>query len=261
MKIEQSVILITGGASGLGENMAIYLAEKGADIFICDLAEDKGKKIEEESGGKIKFIKCDVTDEKNVEDMITNIKNKAGRLDALINSAGILYTEETANETKTHSLAAFEKVWRVNTYGAFNVSKHAAKLMIENASKNKELENPDNGCIIFVSSVSGIEGRMGKIAYSMSKAALIGMTLPMARDLGQWKIRVNTIAPLMIETPMIADWKNSDTGQKLMECIPLKKFGKPQNVSELIEFLIKNDFMNGETIRIDGGGRLGHFGG
>ena len=100
---------------------------------------------------------------------------------------------------------------------------------------------------------------MGKLAYSMSKAALIGMTLPMARDLGKWRIRVNTIAPLMIETPMTADWKFSEVGKKLMDCIPLKRFGKTRHVSEVVELLIKNDYMNGETIRIDGGGRLGHF--
>lgn len=260
MRLENCVVLVTGGASGLGENMARYFMDKGAVVWICDLAEEKGEKIEEETKKKIRFIKCDVTNEEQVKSMMFIIKKENGRLDVLVNSAGILSTEDTINEKgETHSLQSFEKVFKINTLGAFNVSKHAAKLMVENAERNKKETNPDNGLIIFISSVSGIEGRKGKLAYSMSKAALIGMTLPLARDLGKWKIRVNTIAPLMIETPMIADWKESETGKKLMECIPLKKFGKPINVSKLIEMLIKNDFMNGETIRIDGGGRLGHF--
>jgi len=253
MKIENSVILITGGASGLGEHMAHYFSNLGGTVYICDLDDKKGKKISEDSGNKIKFIKCDVTDEESVKKMIEQIKQEAGKLQVLINSAGILWTEDTVSLKDTHSLSSFKRVWKVNTYGAFNVSKHAAKLMTLNEYSD------DRGCIVFVSSVSGIEGRAGKLAYSMSKAALIGMTLPMARDLGKWKIRVNTVAPLMIETPMIASWKDSDTGKKLLECIPLNRFGKPQNVSGLIEEIIKNDFMNAEVIRIDGGGRLGHF--
>jgi NAD(P)-dependent dehydrogenase (short-subunit alcohol dehydrogenase family) len=260
MKIDQSVILITGGASGLGENIAKYFSKLNAIIYICDLNIEGGKKIEQESDNKIKFIYCDVTNEEQVIEMITRIKNESGRLDVLINSAGILITEDTIDsQGLTHSMKSFEKVWKINTYGAFNVSKHASKLMIQNCEKNKDVNDSDNGLIVFISSVSGIEGRAGKLAYSMSKAALIGMTLPLARDLGKWKIRVNTIAPLMIETPMIADWKDSETGKKLMDCIPLKKFGKPFNVSNLIEMLIINDFMNGEVVRIDGGGRLGHF--
>lgn len=255
MKIEGSVILITGGASGLGENLAIHFAAKGAIVYICDLAEGKGKQIEKEFKKKIRFIKCDVTNEEQVKGMLEIIEKESSRLDIVVNSAGILHTEDTANENTTHSMLMFEKVWKVNTYGAFLVSKYAAKLMIKNADINKDC----NGNIILFSSVSGIEGRAGKIAYSMSKAALIGMTLPMARDLGKWKIRVNTIAPLMIVTPMNDSWKDSEVGKKLMDCIPLKRFGRTSEVSELVDFIIRCDFMNGEIIRIDGGGRLGHF--
>lgn len=263
MKIENSVILITGGASGLGENMALYFYNQKAIVYICDLNFEKGKKIEVGTDGGIKFIKCDVTSEKEVENMIAQIEKEQERLDVLINSAGVLWTEGTACDTQTHSLAGFEKCFRINTLGAFNVSKQAAKLMAKNYVKNKKdytnEESFDNGCIIFISSASGIEGRAGKLAYSMSKAALIGMTLPMARDLGKYKIRVNTIAPLMIETPMNTSFRDTSEGKKLKDCIPLKKFGKSYHVSDLIEMIIKNDFMNAEVIRIDGGGRIPHF--
>lgn len=254
MKIEGSIILITGGAAGIGENLAKYLLERGGVIYISDIDEEKGKKVERENKG-IKFIKCDVTDEESVKNMISLIKKEKGRLDALVNSAGIFWQELTVNENQTHCMKAFEKIWRVNTYGAFCVTKHAAQLMIQNAKET----NDCNGNIIFVSSLAAIEGRAGTIAYSASKSALIGMTLPMARELGKYKIRVNTIAPVFIETAMIANLKSTEIGKRIIESVPLKTTGKPIHCSQLIEFLINCDFMNGEIVRIDGGCRLPHF--
>lgn len=253
MKIKNSIILITGGASGLGENMARYFDENGAIVYICDLDEKKGHRIAEETN--IRFIKCDVTNEENVKKMIETIVKEQGRIDALVNSAGIFHQELTATENGSHSMKDFERIWRVNTYGTLCVTKHAAKVMIDNADKNNEC----NGVIIFISSLAAIEGRSGTIAYSGSKASLIGMTLPMARDLGKYKIRVNTMAPVFIETPMISDLKSTEIGKKIIESIPLKTTGKPKHVTELAEFLIKCDFMNGEVVRIDGGCRLPHF--
>lgn len=255
MKIDGSIILITGGASGIGETMAKSLAIKGAMVYICDMQEAKGLKLQQNSNSKIKFIKCDITDEENVKQMINSIKEEQGRLDVVVNSAGIVWAELVASDKHTHAREGFEKVFKVNTYGSFLVSKHAAKLMCEKADKEKEC----NGVITFVSSVAGIEGQKGQTAYASSKGALIGMVLPMARDLGKYKIRVNAIAPGIIETPMTENMKSSNVGKMLVNATPLKTAGKPIHVALASEFLIENDFVNGTVLRVDGGVRFPHF--
>jgi NAD(P)-dependent dehydrogenase (short-subunit alcohol dehydrogenase family) len=255
MKIEKSVVLITGGASGIGECIAMYYMEKGGIVYICDLQEEKGKKLEANTKSKIKFIKCDITNESDVESMIEKIKSEQGRIDIVINSAGIVWAELVATEKTSHSKEAFEKVIKVNTLGSFLVSKYAAKLMVDNFDKTKEC----NGVIIFIASVAGIEGQKGQTAYSASKGALIGMTLPMARDLGRFKIRVNSIAPGIIETPMTEGMRQNKVGKIIIDATPLKTLGKPIHVCQATEFVVTNDFVNGSTVRVDGGVRLPHF--
>ena len=253
MKIENSVILITGGASGIGENIAKYFLEQKAIVYICDMNVEKGKKIESEF--KIRFIKCDITNEDEVKNMIETIKNEKGRLDVLINSAGIVWAEVISSEKGTHSSSNFEKIFKVNAFGTFLVSKYASMLMCQNADSKSEC----NGVIIMISSVAGIEGQKGQTAYSGSKGAIIGMTLPMSRDLGKYKIRVNTIAPGMIETPMTEGFRETKVGKMILDSTPLKTFGKPINISLTSEYIIKNDFVNGTVIRVDGGVRFPHF--
>lgn len=255
MKIEGSVILITGGASGIGETIAKYFMEKGGIIYICDLQESKGLKLQNDTDSKIKFIKCDITNDENVKQMIDLIAQERGRLDAVINSAGISFGELIASNKHTHNISNFERAYKINTYGSFLVSKHAAKLMCEKAEPSKEC----NGSIIFISSVAGIEGQRGQTAYSASKSALLGMVLPMARDLGKYKIRVNAIAPGLIETPMTETLKGSSIGKGLLQATPLGTFGKPPHIANAAEFLITNDFVNGTHIRVDGGIRFPSF--
>jgi 3-hydroxyacyl-CoA dehydrogenase/3-hydroxy-2-methylbutyryl-CoA dehydrogenase len=255
MKIENSVILITGGASGIGESIAMHLFRLGGVVYICDMNEAKGNFIQANTNEKIRFIRCDITDEDSVKSMISMIKDEQGRLDAVINSAGIVHAEVTANEKGVHSSDGFNKVFRVNTYGSFLVSKYAAHLMIEKYDKDSDC----SGAIIFIASVAGIEGQRGQVAYSSSKGALVGMTLPMSRDLGKWKIRVATIAPGLIETPMTEGFKDNKVGKMLIESTPLKVLGKPIHVALAAEFIIKNDFVNGTVIRVDGGIRFPHF--
>jgi NAD(P)-dependent dehydrogenase (short-subunit alcohol dehydrogenase family) len=253
MKIEGSVTLITGGASGIGECIALYYLEKGAIVYICDLQEEKGLKLQ--SSTKLKFIKCDITNEDQVRAMVETIKSEQGRLDIVINSAGIVWAELFATEKSSHSKEAFEKVIKVNTLGSFLVSKYAAKLMIEKAESSKEC----NGVITFIASVAGIEGQKGQTAYAASKGALIGMTLPMARDLGRYKIRVNSIAPGIIETPMTEGMRQNKVGKSIIDATPLKVLGKPIHVCQATEFVATCDFVNGSTVRVDGGVRLPHF--
>ncbi len=255
MKIENSVVLVTGGASGIGECIALYYMEKGGIVYICDLQEEKGKKLEANTNSKIKFIKCDITNEESVSSLIEKIKSEQGRLDVVINSAGIVWAEMIATEKSSHSKEAFEKVIKVNTLGSFLVAKYAAKLMIANFDTKKEC----NGVIIFIASIAGIEGQRGQTAYSASKGALLGMTLPMARDLGRFKIRVNSIAPGIIETPMTEGMRQNKVGKIIVEATPLKTLGKPIHVCQATEFAVTCDFVNGSTIRVDGGVRLPHF--
>jgi NAD(P)-dependent dehydrogenase (short-subunit alcohol dehydrogenase family) len=255
MKIEGSVVLVTGGASGIGECIALYYMEKGGIVYICDLQEEKGKNLEKSTNNKIKFIKCDITNEESVKSMVEQIKSEQGRLDILINSAGIVWAELFATEKSSHSKEGFEKTIKVNTLGSFLCSKYAAKVMIENFDTTKDC----NGVIIFIASIAGIEGQRGQTAYAASKGSLLGMTLPMARDLGKFKIRVNSVAPGIIETPMTEGMRGNKVGKIIIDATPLKVLGKPIHVCQTTEFIVTCDFVNGSTVRVDGGVRLPHF--
>lgn len=253
-RLKDKVILVTGGASGIGEGISRYLSLQAAVVYICDINEANGKKIEQELKS-IKFFKCDTSNDKLVEEMIKQIGQEKGRLDCVVNCAGIGGAELIATDKTMHSRELFDRIYKVNLYGVFNVSRYAAKLMIDKADDKAIC----NGNIIHISSIAGYEGQKGQTAYSASKAALIGMTLPMARDLGKFKIRVNSIAPGIIETPMIKGFRDSRIGKGIIENTPLKTFGQPIHIAMAVEAIIVNDFINGTTIRVDGGTRLPHF--
>lgn len=255
MKIENSVVLVTGGASGIGESIARHFLSKGAIVYICDMQEEKGKNLESETSSKIKFIKCDITNEVEVRSMIEEIKTQQKRLDILINSAGIIWGELICSEKSVHKSEGFEKTLRVNVFGSFLVSKYAAKLMVDTSCPKREC----NGNIIFLASIAGMEGQRGQTAYAASKGALLGMTLPMARDLGKYKIRVNSIAPGVIETPMSSSISGNAVMKNILDSTPLKRFGLPSEIALTAEFVSTNDYVNGSVIRVDGGCRLSHF--
>jgi NAD(P)-dependent dehydrogenase (short-subunit alcohol dehydrogenase family) len=255
MKFEDLVVLVTGGASGIGESIVRKLILLKSKVVICDLQTDKGQALEKEFKGQARFIKCDITSEKDVEDMVNQVEKEFGRLDSVINSAGIVGAELIASEKGMHSKNLYDKIMKVNTFGSFNVSRYCAKLMIKNAKPDTDC----NGSIVFLASLAGIEGQKGQTAYAASKGALIGMTLPMARDLGRYKIRVNTVAPGLIETPMTGKMSTTKGGKAIMDATPLKRFGRPDEVADTCLFCLSNDFLNGTTIRIDGGIRFPHF--
>jgi 3-hydroxyacyl-CoA dehydrogenase/3-hydroxy-2-methylbutyryl-CoA dehydrogenase len=242
MKIENSVVLVTGGASGIGENIASYLSSKGAIVYTCDL-QDNNDKINKANGG-VKYIKCDVSNEEQVKSMIEKIKSEQGRLDIVVNNAGIGYGEYMYSKSQLHSTEGFERTWRINTLGVFLVSKYAAKLMIENCDKSKDC----NGVFILIASVAGIDSSSGSIAYGSSKAAVIGMTTPFAREMAKYKIRVNTIAPGFIQTPMFSSIKGTPFHKKQFDSILV---GKPIHISQTCEYLIVCDFVNGAVIKVD----------
>lgn len=255
MKIEGNIVLVTGGASGIGESIARHFLSKNSVVYICDMNEEKGKKLEAETQGKIKFIKCDITNEDMVKQMIEKIKTEQGRIDTVVNSAGIAWGELIASEKGVHKSPAFEKVMKINVFGSFLVSKYACKLMIEKADKNGVC----NGNIMFLASVAAYDGQKGQTAYSASKGALTGMVLPMARDLGKYKIRVNCIAPGVIETPMAAGFASTRVGKEISGATPLKRFGLPVEIATTAEYIALNDYVNASVLRVDGGCRLPFF--
>lgn len=255
MKIEGTVILVTGGASGIGHGLVKWFVNKKAFVYFCDLNEQKGAEVEDSMKGNCKFIKCNITDEEQVANMFSTIKNEKGRLDTVVNSAGISYAEKIASSKKTHGIGPFKKVFDINVLGTFLVSKYAAKIMIDNHDEKAEC----NGNIIMIASLAGIEGQKGQVAYGGSKGAIIGMTLPMARDLGKFKIRVNTIAPGIIVTPMTKDILSSEPMQNIVKQTPGGNTGTPDHICETAEYIIKNDFLNAVTLRVDGGVRFPQF--
>lgn len=255
MKIEGSVILITGGASGIGLSITEHLINKGAFLFVCDLNEEKGKELQKKYDGQLHFFKCNIVNEKEVESMFDSIKKYKDKLDTVVNSAGIAWPELTATTKNMHKTSSFKKVFDVNVLGSFLVSKYAAKLMIDNHDPKAEC----NGNIIFIGSVAGIEGQRGQLAYAGSKAAVLGMVLPMARDLGKFKIRVNGIAPGIIVTPMTEGILTSGPMKSIVSQTPLGSVGKPENISSTVEYIVKNNFLNGTSIRVDGGVRFPQF--
>ncbi len=255
MKIEGSIVLVTGGASGIGLAITEWFLNLKAFVFICDLQEEKGKEVESIHKGFVKYIKCDITKEEAVKDMFDQIKQLKGRIDTIVNSAGIAYAELLATTKNVHKSEMFKKVFEINTFGSFLVSKYAAKLMIDNFDK----ESDCNGNIILIASIAGLEGQRGQTAYSASKAAIIGMALPMARDLGKFKIRVNTIAPGIIVTPMTKGILETGPMKSIVAQTPLGTTGKPENIAQTVEFIVKNDFVNGECLRVDGGVRFPQF--
>lgn len=256
MKIEGSIVLVTGGASGIGLSITKWFIDLKAYVFICDLQEDKGKEVEAEYKGKVTFVQCDITNEDNVIAMFDIIKKLKGRLDTVVNSAGVAIPGLLATTKGVHRSDLFKKVFEINTFGTFLVSKYAAKLMIDTSKDSKK---ECNGNIIMIASVAGIEGQRGQVAYGGSKAAVIGMTLPMARDLGRFKIRVNTIAPGIIVTPMTEGILETGPMVAIRNQTPLGTMGSPDNISQTVEYMIKNDFLNGEVIRVDGGVRFPQF--
>jgi NAD(P)-dependent dehydrogenase (short-subunit alcohol dehydrogenase family) len=256
MFILNSVFLITGGASGLGKFMAHYFSNKGGIVYISDIADSNGKEIERASKYKIKYIKCDASKEKEVINMFDIIISEQGKIDVVINCAGIMISEPFASESTSFNSGNFKKLWKVNTLSAFLVSKFAAKLMIDKHDPTKDC----NGVIILLSSLAVYTSTPGKVGYAASKGALSAITLPIARELGKYKIRVNSIAPGIIETPMTALLKTNQSLSKiLLDATPLNCFGKPIHVAQASEYLVKCDFVTGTVIHIDGGLKIPLF--
>jgi NAD(P)-dependent dehydrogenase (short-subunit alcohol dehydrogenase family) len=223
--------------------------QKGCKAAIWDCNERKGQALAIEIGAAALYIKCDVSCPVSVESALERTLQAFSRVDILINTAGIFYSASIEHL----SFSQFDKVVKTNLYGTFNTCRSVAKCMFQQPAIESE-----RGVIINTGSISGIEGRRGQTAYGASKGAVIGMTLPMARDLGAIGIRVLSIAPGFFETPM-TEAISQDTKKAVEKEIALKRAGRVEEYARAVQFLIENTYMTGSTLRLDGGMRLPHL--
>ncbi len=249
MEIAGKVFIVTGGASGLGEGTARMLAAKGALVVIADMQADKGEAIAQEIGGA--FMRCDVSNETDGQAVVAKAVSM-GKLMGLVNCAGIAPAEKTVGKNGAHNLGLFNKCITVNLVGSFNMIRLAADAMC----KNEPESTGERGVMISTASVAAYDGPIGQAAYSASKGGIVGMTLPIARDLARNGIRNTTIAPGIFGTPMLFGMPK-DVQDALAANVPFpSRLGTPQDYAKLAQHIIENEMLNGEVIRLDGAIRL-----
>jgi NAD(P)-dependent dehydrogenase (short-subunit alcohol dehydrogenase family) len=249
MDISGKVFIVTGGASGLGEGTARMLAAQGGKVVIADLQQDKGEAVAREIGGT--FVRCDVSQEADGQAVVAKAV-AMGKLMGLVNCAGIAPAVKTVGKDGAHPLAVFTKTITVNLIGSFNMIRLAAEAM----SKNEPEPTGERGVLISTASVAAYDGQMGQAAYSASKGGVVGMTLPIARDLARNGIRNMTIAPGIFGTPMMFGMPQ-EVQDALAASVPFpSRLGTPQDYAKLVKHIIENDMLNGEVIRLDGAIRL-----
>jgi NAD(P)-dependent dehydrogenase (short-subunit alcohol dehydrogenase family) len=249
MQIQNSVFIITGGASGLGAATARMIAENGGKVMLADVQDTAGEKLATELKGR--FVKCDVTSEADAKAAV-DAALEIGTLRGLVNCAGVAPAVKTVGKDGPHPLDIFQKTVNVNLIGTFNMARLAADAM----SRTEVGAQGERGVIINTASVAAYDGQIGQTAYAASKAAVVGLTLPMARDLARYGIRVMTIAPGIFETPMLLGMPQ-EVRDALGRTVPFPpRLGKPEEFAHLAKTIIENVMLNGETIRLDGAIRM-----
>ena len=249
MDIQGKVFIVTGGASGLGEGTSRMLAAHGAKVVVADMQADKGQAVAAEINGH--FVRCDVSSEADGLAVVQQA-TALGKLMGLVNCAGIAPAEKTVGKHGAHSLALYQKVITVNLVGSFNMIRLAAEAM----SKNEPEATGERGVLISTASVAAYDGQIGQAAYAASKGGVVGMTLPIARDLARSGIRNMTIAPGIFGTPMLFGMPQ-EVQDALAAGVPFpSRLGTPQDYAKLVKHIIENDMLNGEVIRLDGAIRL-----
>lgn len=255
MDIAGASAIVTGGASGIGAAVARQLHERGALVVVADLNEDAGQALAQEIGGV--FIRVDVTDTEQIKTAIAAAEELAP-LRVLVNSAGIGWAQRTIGRDGTyesaHDLDAYKKVISINLIGTFDAMRLAATAI----SRNEPLESGERGAICNLASVAAFDGQIGQAAYSSSKGGIVGLTLPAARDLAAAGIRVNTVAPGLIDTPIYGEGEQAEAFKaKLGESVNFpKRLGHPAELASMVLECVTNSYMNGETVRVDGAIRM-----
>ena len=249
MQIQNNVFIITGGASGLGAATARMITENGGKVVLADVQVEAGEKLAAELHGK--FVKCDVTSEADGK-AVVEAAVAMGTLRGLVNCAGVAPAVKTVGKDGPHPLDSFQRTININLVGTFNMARLAADAM----AKTEATADGERGIIINTASVAAYDGQIGQVAYGSSKAAVVGMTLPMARDLSRNAVRVMTIAPGIFETPMLLGMPQ-EVQDALGKMVPVpSRLGKPSEYAHLAKSIIENVMLNGETIRLDGAIRM-----
>jgi NAD(P)-dependent dehydrogenase (short-subunit alcohol dehydrogenase family) len=251
MKFQDNVFVVTGGASGLGGATAAMIVAQGGKVILADVNADAGKAHAASLGKAAQFLKCDVTQEADGKAVI-DAALAAGQLRGLVNCAGIAIGQKTVGRDGPHPLDAFQRVIMINLVGTFNMIRLAATAM----SRQDALPSGERGVIVNTASVAAYDGQVGQAAYSASKGGVVGMTLPIARDLSRDGIRVLTIAPGIFETPMLMNM-SQEVRDSLGKQVPFpSRLGKPEEYANLVKAIMENEMLNGETIRLDGAIRM-----
>lgn len=253
MQLSEIRAIVTGGVSGLGLAVAEHLVANGGRVALFDVNDDKGAAAVDALGrDKARYIRTDVTDEDGVIASVEAAKEFLGGIDAAVNCAGVIGAGRVLGRDGPMPLGKFSTTVMVNLVGSFNVAKAAAAVM----QHNEAGEDGERGVIVNTASVAAYEGQIGQAAYSASKGGVVGMTLPMARELARFGIRVNTVAPGIFHTPMV-DGMPEEVQQSLGASIPFpSRLGRAQEFADLVGYILGNRYLNGETIRLDGAVRL-----
>ncbi len=252
MDLNKATALVTGGASGLGEAAARRFAAQGANVVLLDVNVARGPIVAAQIGAAARFVRADVASEAEVQQAISAAVSTFGGLHIVVNAAGIGAALRTIGKEGPHPLEVFEKVIRVNLIGTFNVIRLAAQAMAANTPN----AGGERGVIINTASVAAFDGQIGQAAYSASKGGIVGMTLPIARDLARDGIRVVTIAPGLFDTPLLAGLPEP-AKQSLGQQVPFPpRLGQPDEYAHLAQAIVENAMLNGETIRLDGAIRM-----
>jgi NAD(P)-dependent dehydrogenase (short-subunit alcohol dehydrogenase family) len=250
VQIEGNSAIVVGGASGLGEATVRALHGNGAVVTIADVNAEKGKALASELG--LEFVSCDVREESQVQAAVEAANTGEGGLRIAVCCAGIGWAQKVAGSKGPHPLMPFEVTIQINLIGTFNVLRYAATAMIS----GEPLQDGERGVCVNTASIAAYDGQVGQIAYSASKGGIVGMTLPAARDLAQYGIRVNTIAPGLFDTPLLAALPE-EAREKLGAGVPYPpRLGQPSEYAQLACHIIENRMLNGETIRLDGALRM-----
>jgi NAD(P)-dependent dehydrogenase (short-subunit alcohol dehydrogenase family) len=252
MQLAKHSFLVTGGASGLGAACVRRFAGQGANVICADLSESAGQALAKELGGQVRFARTDVADEAAVQEAIAVAVQSFGGLHGVVQCAGIVLGDKVLGKNGPHALASFSKVIGVNLIGAFNVLRLAAAAMANNAPT----DGGERGVIINTASAAAFDGQIGQAAYAASKGGVVSLTLPAARELARYGIRVVAIAPGIFDTPMLAGLP-APVRASLGQQVPFpSRLGRPEEFAALAQHIIENEMLNGAVIRLDGALRM-----
>ena len=258
MQIEQHSFLVTGGASGLGESVVRAIVAQGGKVVIADLNESTGQALVNELGDNVRFVRCDVTSGDDVQAAVAMAEEAFEGLQGSINCAGIAVVQKLLDrENNPADLEAFSRGVNINLVGSFNVARLVAASIAKRVAASTTAEvNADNGIIINTASIAAFDGQVGQASYASSKAGVVGMMLPLARELTRHGIRVMTIAPGVFATPMMQSLPEK-AREQLEAAVPYpKRLGTPNEFAKLVTHIIDNAYLNGEVIRLDGAIRM-----